>query len=110
MFVNIKPLHVSVFFHDHLQGVFRRALCLIIQTQRTQISGRKSNGTKHSGGSPEDGREKRPKHVGVLYLHTHTLRAVSTSVCKPEAANTVEVPDDERHNARNMLNYQCTVE
>ena len=33
------------------------------------------------------------------------LQAVSTSVCKPEAANTVEVPDDERHNARNMLNY-----
>ena len=32
-------------------------------------------------------------------------RAVSASVCKPEAANTVEVPDDERHNARNMLNY-----
>ena len=31
-------------------------------------------------------------------------RAVSTSVCKPEAASTVEVPDDERHNARNMLN------
>jgi len=32
-------------------------------------------------------------------------RAVSTSVCKPEAANTVEAPDDEGHNARNMLNY-----
>ena len=32
-------------------------------------------------------------------------RAVATSVCKPEAANTVEVPGDERHNARNMLNY-----
>ena len=32
-------------------------------------------------------------------------RAVSTSVCKPEAASTVEIPDDERHNARNMLNY-----
>jgi len=32
-------------------------------------------------------------------------RAVSTSVCKPEAEHTVEVPDDERHNARNMLNY-----
>ena len=31
-------------------------------------------------------------------------RAVSASVCKPEAANTVEVRDDERHNARNMLN------
>jgi hypothetical protein len=42
----------------------------IIQTQRTQISGRNSNGPKHSGGPPEDGREKRPKHVGVLYLQT----------------------------------------
>ena len=27
MFVSIKPLHVSVFFHDHLQGVLRCALC-----------------------------------------------------------------------------------
>ena len=43
---------------------------LVIQTQRTQIGGRNSNGTKHSGGPPEDGREKRPKHVGVLYLQT----------------------------------------
>ena len=32
-------------------------------------------------------------------------RAVSASVSKPVAASTVEVPDDERHNARNMLNY-----
>jgi hypothetical protein len=37
---------------------------------RTQISGKDSNGTKHSGGPPEDGREKRPKHVRVLYLQT----------------------------------------
>jgi hypothetical protein len=44
--------------------------CVIIQTQRTQIIGRNSNGTKHSGGPPEDGRENRPKHVGVLYLQT----------------------------------------
>ena len=44
--------------------------CVIIRTQRTQISGRNSNGTKHSGGPPEDGREKGPKHVGVLYLQT----------------------------------------
>jgi hypothetical protein len=44
--------------------------CVIIQTQRTQISGRKSNGIKHSGGPLEDGHEKRPKHVGVLYLQT----------------------------------------
>jgi hypothetical protein len=43
---------------------------VIIQTQRTQISGRNSNGTEHSGGPPEDGREKRPKHVGVLHLQT----------------------------------------
>jgi hypothetical protein len=33
--------------------------CVIIQTQGTQISGRNSNGTKHSGGPPEDGREKK---------------------------------------------------
>jgi len=42
--------------------------CVIIQTQRTEISGRNSNGTKYSGGPPEDGREKRPKHVGVFIL------------------------------------------
>ena len=132
MCVSIKPLHVSVFFHDHHQGVLRCALCryysfrsfalvefvllrsmwphvyvicvclvflsvgdllvnwhlpgtlssqadhqqtrtpnthrwhthavtycVIIQTQRTQISGRNSNGTKHSGGPIEDGREKK---------------------------------------------------
>ena len=173
MFVSIKPLHVSVFYHDHPQGVFRCALCryyssrwfpfvefvllrsmwphmyvtcmclvflsvgdllvhkqitnrqvrwvsiitqyvaacvchlcvfgvlacwwstcaqadhqqtrtpnthrwhthaatycVIIQTQRTQISGRNSNGTKQSGRPPEDGLEKRPKHVGVLYSQT----------------------------------------
>jgi hypothetical protein len=141
VFVSIKPLHVSVFFHDHLQGVLHCALCcyysshwfafiefvllcsmwphvyvicvclvflsvgdllvdlnlcessqadhqqtrtsnthrwyrhattycVIIQSQWTQINGRNSNGTKHSGGPPEDGCEKRPKHVGVLYLQT----------------------------------------
>jgi hypothetical protein len=42
--------------------------CVIIQTQRTQISGRNNNGTKHSGGPPEDGREKRPKHEGGFIL------------------------------------------
>jgi hypothetical protein len=44
--------------------------CIIIQMQRMQISGRNSNGTKQSGGPLEDGREKRQKHVGVLYLRT----------------------------------------
>ena len=47
--------------------------CIIIRTQWMEISGRSSNGTKHSGGPPEDGREKRPKHVGVLYLQTRFL-------------------------------------
>jgi hypothetical protein len=45
-------------------------------------------------------------------LHTHVvigrsqvsvgLRPVTTCVCKPEAANTVRAPDDERRTARNM--------
>jgi hypothetical protein len=35
------------------------------------VCGRMRNGIKHSGGPPEDGREKRPKHVGVLYLQTN---------------------------------------
>ena len=43
--------------------------CVIIRTQRMQVSGRNSNGPKHSG-PPEDGRGKRPKHVGDLYLQT----------------------------------------
>jgi hypothetical protein len=44
------------------------AKVVIVQTQQTQISGRKSNGTKHSGGPPKDGRKKRPKHVGGFIL------------------------------------------
>jgi len=31
------------------------------------------------------------------------LRPVTTCVCKPEAANTLRAPDDERHTAQNML-------
>ena len=31
------------------------------------------------------------------------------NVCKPEAANTVRAPDDERYSARNMLSLQWTV-
>jgi len=34
------------------------------------------------------------------------LRPVTTCVCKPEAANTVTAPDDERCAARNMLSRQ----
>ena len=44
--------------------------CSCLLVQQTQISGRNSKGTKHSGGPPEDGREKRRKHVGVLYTQT----------------------------------------
>jgi hypothetical protein len=49
-------------------------LCAVIflpADLRTQISGKDSNGTKHGRGIPEDGREERPKHVGVLYLQTY---------------------------------------
>jgi hypothetical protein len=38
------------------------------------------------------------------------LRPVTTCVCKPEAANTVRAPDDERYAARNMLSLQRTME
>jgi len=38
------------------------------------------------------------------------LKPVTTCVCKPEAANTARVPDDERYAARNMLSLQWTLE
>jgi len=38
------------------------------------------------------------------------LRPVATFVCKPEAANTIKAPDDERYAAPNMLSTQWTVE
>ena len=38
------------------------------------------------------------------------LRPVTTCVCKPEAANTVRAPDDERYATRNMLSLQWKVE
>jgi len=39
-----------------------------------------------------------------VWVPTQTwLRRVTTCVCKPEATNTVRVPDDERYAARNML-------
>jgi len=52
-------------WHTHVTTYY-----VIIWTQRTQITWRNRNDTKHSGGTPEDFREKRPKHVGVLYLQT----------------------------------------
>jgi len=56
--------------NTHRWHIHAATYCVIIRIQRTQISERNSNGTKHSGGPPEDGREKRPKRVGVLYLQT----------------------------------------
>ena len=50
-------------------------------------------------------------HVWVGTVPTQTwLRPVTTRVCKPEAANTVRAPDDERYAARNMLSLRWTVE
>jgi len=50
-------------------------------------------------------------------LHTHVMTGrsqvwvgTSSCVCKPEAANTVRAPDDERYAARNMLSLRWTVE
>jgi len=45
-------------------------------------------------------------HTRVVTARSQTgLRAETTRVCKPEAANTVGAPDDERRNARNMLSF-----
>jgi hypothetical protein len=60
--------------NTHRWHIHAATYCVIVQTQRTQISGRNSNVTKHSGGPPEDGHEKRPKHVGVLYLQTRFFK------------------------------------
>ena len=44
---------------------------LSLNSYYSAVCGRmRSNGRKHSGGSPEDGREKIPKYVGILYLQT----------------------------------------
>jgi hypothetical protein len=44
-------------------------------------------------------------NVNFILVPTQTwLRLVTACVCKPEAANTVGAPDDERCTARNMLN------
>jgi len=42
-----------------------------------------------------------------VWVPTQTwLRTVTTRVCKPEAANTVRAPDDDRYAAQNMLSCQ----
>jgi hypothetical protein len=65
-----------------------------------------------------------PTVFAALGLHTHVvtgcsqvwvgtqtwLRPVSTCVRKPQAANTVGTPDDERYASRNMLSLLWTVE
>jgi len=100
MFVSIKPPHVSVFFHDHLHGVLRCALCRYYSSRRFAfvefvllrsmwshvyaicaclvflsvgdlfVHKQITNKQEHQTSTPEDGREKRPQHVGGLYLQT----------------------------------------
>jgi hypothetical protein len=55
-----------------LHNSFKNTKCKLLRTktQRTQISRKDSNGTKHGRGPPEDGHEERPKHARVLYLQT----------------------------------------
>jgi hypothetical protein len=70
-------------FQEMLARIFCFTVCypnisMKIKTHGTTILpvvyGRKSNGTKNSGGPPEDGREKRPTHVRVLHLQTRFLK------------------------------------
>jgi len=78
----------SFFFHDHLQGVLRCALCRYYSSRCfafvefvllrsiwphvyviyvclvfLSVGDLLVNGTKHSGGSPEDGREKKDRNM-----------------------------------------------
>jgi len=50
--------------------VYVICVCLVFLSVGDLLVRRNSNGTKHSEEPPEDGREKRLKHVGVLYLQT----------------------------------------
>jgi len=59
VFVSIKPLHWQFTSRSptrtpntHRWYTHAATCCVIIRTQRTQISRRNSNGTKHSGGPP----------------------------------------------------------
>jgi hypothetical protein len=81
VFVSIKPLHVSVFFTTIFRG--SSAVLCAVTIPPAELSGRNSNGTKHSGGPPEEGREKRPKHVG-FYTYKHVfniLFVLNIEVC-----------------------------
>jgi hypothetical protein len=51
-------------------GLYYYTVCGRMCVSFVRVWRRNSNGTKHSGGPPEDGREKGPKHIGVLYLQT----------------------------------------
>jgi len=46
-----------------------------------------------------------PNVFAASGLHTHVVTVVTTCVCKPEAANKVGAPDDERRTARNILSF-----
>jgi len=63
VFVSVKPLHVSVFFLDHLQGALLCALCRYYSSRciTKQFTSR----------SPTD---KNTKHAQMTYTCGHTLR------------------------------------
>ena len=54
--------------HTHM--IYTCGHILRNNTNSKNANQREAHGTKHSGGLPEDGREKRPKHVEVLYSQT----------------------------------------
>ena len=64
------------------------------------VSARSLSGNWLSGDRPSSNYGRSPLSQFPL-----RLRALTTCVCKLEAAGTVGAPDDERHTARNMLSF-----
>jgi len=63
--------------NTHRWHIHAATHCVIIHTQRTQIGGRNSNGTKRSGGPPEDGRIKDRNMYGFYnYKHVFNILLV----------------------------------
>ena len=58
--------------------------CVIVQTQRTQISGRNSNSTKHSGGPPEDGRKKMSSMLLFNVIYNYVVYYWPGPPCLPD--------------------------
>ena len=103
LYIYYNPLHVHVSSNTLL--ILRRSNCITIAFGIVTLS-------KWPSGAPNghllSGRSQ--VWVGTAVPTQTWQRPVTTCVRKPEAANTVRAPDDERYAARNMLSLQWTVE